>query len=468
MVRRLYKMGQFKTVDAVNAFLPQLRSDSTEEILEALEQLSYERMPGDAFELSECALHLFQTAKEIEVRKKAATILAQSFTSTPKYALALFAALDDSDPQIPEHITFFLSYLPRETAYVQEFLLALKHKSADVRTAALYQLTYGPFDAEITKEMITLASSSDQQLRSKAIDALASISGKSTEQAIVARDTLISALSDIDPLIQFSAAKGLRRTAESSAEADRIFETCIQSYLESNDVNTRAKGMRELSDCPEGSQRFVARLIELLDESESDQYKSIATLEKLGQNAETAIPSLKRVLFNGHAQRMSHTAGALATLGAGDKDVIDWLASQCLVSNPRDAVSISCAAQALASFGKQAIPNLIQGLKWNSSTVYEACAKGLGMIGTDAVEAVPHLVALLDIGGGQPRRTTCGAEPFSEVLEALLLIAPGDELVCNRVRAIASNTSDTRCNAAIEALERIGLTNGCPAQPCDD
>lgn len=445
----------------IRPLLNQLQRESLEDRLSALDLLTKAKLPGDAFELADRVMSLLESDADAEVRTKAVEILAKSFARTAKYTKAVFAALNDDSESFRKHVAQLFTYLPSEPVYVPEYLGALRNSDADVRGAAIYRLQYGPFDRAITEEIIATLSEQDHRIRIRAVEALALICRQSKEQVDLIRPALIGVLCAPEHAIAFTAAKTLRSIDEDNAEADRVFDKFMEADLHSDDGNNRHRGLWELSNSPKGGEKYVDRLSALLDGNDGDLYNAAAALEKIGPPAHAAIPHLKRHLFK--KTRVLEISKALAAVGARDQEIIEWLARQALASYPHAVGSIHCAARGLAHFGKDAVPFLIKGVEWDNGIVQSSTCEALGFIGKDAAAAVPHMLRVLEYGGGQPNQPTCGAEAFSELLEALVKIAPEDENVINRIRAIAQDGNDGRCLVAIRALKAIGIKLPVPA-----
>ncbi len=104
------------------------------------------------------------------------------------------------------------------------------------------------------------------------------------------------------------------------------------------------------------------------------------------------------------------------------------------------------------------MPSLIKGLDWDNGLVQIMCVDHLGKVGKDAVAAVPQLLQMLKDGGGQPvSQGTCGAPVRSNLIDALVSIAPDDEDLILCLRAIAQDINDGRHEYAVQALKQIGV-----------
>jgi len=441
------------TNEEIDALLTQLRNESIDVRLSALNTLAPIQVPSDAFDVADCLLLLLQSNAVPEVRKKAVGILGIRFASTPKYAKALFVALGDVSEEVRDLVGSYYFYLPRDQMYVSEYLAAVRHSNASMRSNFIHHLRYGPFDTAITQEIIAALSDQDVRNRNQAIGVLALIVKQSKEQAIRAKPALIGALKAPQPAIAFTAAKALRELEATNAAVDQVFDDTIRSYLFFKDENTRREALWELGSSPKDGEKYLERIIELLDGSDGDLYNAVLALKKLGTRAQPAIPHLKQVLFRNTCVR--EIAEALAAIGTQDQEIMDWLARQLLVNDPCVVASALSAAEGLAYFGKQGVPYLIKGLEWDNGWVQHCCIVLLGNVGKAADTAIPHLLQLLENGGGQPSADFYGAEERSDAMDLLVRLAPEDERVVSRIRAIAQDPNDIRCGAAVKSLELI-------------
>lgn len=439
--------------------LKQLNSDSVEERLTALNRVIASHAPCDSSELADFILKLVQTDAKPEVREMAILALAnsfKSFLSRPAFAKALFAAVDDDCRQVRLYAACSLGRLQDSDNYVPDFLRALRHDDADIRTCVMQSLHDGPFDTAITQEIIAAASDSQPEVRRMAVNALVNISERSEEQRKLARPVVMAALKDPEPSISYLVAKALRANGETNIEVDTVFKEYIYAELSSNDQNRRTAGMGELSRAPQGAEIFIDRLIALLDGNNSDAHFAMPVLAKIGAGAEAAIPRLKQLAMT--ESHVPQAAKALAALGVHDPEILQWLQQKCFKTG-----LLYQAAQGLMAFGKEGVPYLIEGLNWDNKgqghhplTVQNCCVEALGGIGKDASAAIPYLLEIIDKGGGQPIRPTCGGEPYSNVLEALVKIGAENESVVSRVSAIGADEHDSRRSCAIKALKIIG------------
>ncbi len=396
---------------------------------------------------------------ELELRIKAAEVLRHKFTQSPEAMRALIAALDEPDEQIRHKIA---AMLPDQACYVPELVKAFTSNAyndqrvrrgiANAIAFAYSRSSYEPTieaPAIIVQTLISFLSDPDDVIRRCAADAL----GKNEREGAEAEEALLAALHDSDRTVAFAAAKALRRTNPDHPEANKVFDERIEAELADSDEKVRWYALSELSRCVV-NEKYLERVIELLDGTTGDRAMAMQVIEKIGPTAKAAIPRLKQQLLAGES--VWDTAKLLAMLQAQDTEILECLASLFLVSYP-DWSGARSAAEGLACFGKDGVPYLIRGLEWDRALVQDLAIMALNRIGKDAIEAIPELIETIN---DDNRQSSFGynkkVEDQTAILKVVAKIGPGDDRVLQCLGAIAADKSDGRNKVALSILESIG------------
>ena len=135
---------------------------------------------------------------------------------------------------------------------------------------------------------------------------------------------------------------------------------------------------------------------DLVDGGKVARREAARSLALIGPEAKAAVPALARALDDDEVQVFFWSATALANLGPAAHEATPELIKRLSRGGRRyrDQVRLRVVT-ALTRIGPAAVPQLIDALGDDSSSIRSGAANVLGNMGPAAHEAVPRLFALL-------------------------------------------------------------------------
>lgn len=130
------------------------------------------------------------------------------------------------------------------------------------------------------------------------------------------------------------------------------------------------------------------------DKVASVRDRSASAVGEIGDDAREAIPDLIALLGDSDSRVRESAAKALGAFTTLDKTAVAPLV-ELFSEDIRTSFAAGYAAGAVAKTGKAGVGRLVTALRDSSSGVRKYAARGLGLIGPDAKEALPQLVRLL-------------------------------------------------------------------------
>jgi len=374
------------------------------------------RFPELERAIGDLLVEVLEHDSDPDLRIDAARTFHFQLTVTSNSTRAFFAGLNDPDERVRRGMAVLL---PIDSGCVPEVLRALKHADPFVRRAVVLGLAYKPVDAAITQELISALSDSDLGVRVLAAETL-SLYGSEDNAA---EPGLIAALN--------------RVRAEHAANRSAL-RPALGWVHPSNTTEQARKQCESLISNHESQQ--LGRTIVIHIKSAKDNYGSLLPL------SEKYVP----VSIMNAAEMLARSADNLP-----DRVVVDLL-SYMLLSCSSMSGSV---ASALRTFGKDAVPGLIQALTLGNEYTQRIAGTALSELGRDAAAAVPELVSIVARGGGQPQSDLVGCghygQPQCVLLDALARIGPDDERVISCLTEISQDEHDARQHFAESALNSI-------------
>jgi HEAT repeat protein/S1-C subfamily serine protease len=178
----------------------------------------------------------------------------------------------------------------------------------------------------------------------------------------------------------------------------------VTPLLEHADSTVRCLGLTILGCLGAPARSSSAQIIKALGNADPVTRLSAAwTLGQIGAARETVL-ALGKALHDKDERVVLQAAASLGTLGPAAKDAADALASS-LGTNSRLNKAI---VDALVQMGKPAVPALMRGLENRLPQARVASAEGLGRLGSDARQAVPRLVGVMNFDSFPEARRAAG------------------------------------------------------------
>ncbi len=320
---------------------------------------------------------------------------------------------------------------PNTPPYIRHTILALDSAKDDERKNAIRRLAQTEHPAA-SKALIEALQHPAKDVRLYA--ALALTQNQSLQDQLI--PVLLGAHSDEDGQAYRSAINALTEFGYKAAPS-------LLNALNEDDVYVRRNAIRVLGQIKTLDTEVVPSLIRALDDSDPE-VRSYAA-RTLGQvKAVDAVPVLKLALLDrvGFVRRE-------AILALGQIKMVDTVPELIDTLNDDDVNVWSVTTMTLNQFGNQAVPDLINALSSDNTTIRCRSAEIIGHI--KSVEAVPRLMDALNDKDAVVRCAAIGALGQMGISEAAtsFINALSDEDA--RVRSCAANV-----------LGKLKITNGVP------
>lgn len=185
----------------------------------------------------------------VHVRWASARILGQ-FTDERVVEALVSALAEDGPPSIPNYHYKVCAYAADSLRQIgslafPSLVTALRNTNPLVRAGAAEALT-GANDARLFEPLVEAADDPDPAVRNRVIAALTTLAPMlSDEQRLRARDALVNALLEPDPLTRFMAPQGLCDIGSSAVDA--LIDIVQDSGLDAGHPYARGYAMRALS-----------------------------------------------------------------------------------------------------------------------------------------------------------------------------------------------------------------------------
>ena len=223
----------------------------------------------------------------------------------------------------------------------------------------------------------------EESIRKEAAIALGRI-GEPTSEAIAG---LIEALDDNSEILRTEAAKSLGDLGTEAYEAIPY----LMNSLKDVSWAVRTVSAQSISKIGRGSIKAIPNLITALEDPDwRVRYRVSTTLVDIG---EAAIPSLLEVLSHKNDIVRKIAVETLGEMKISDLKIIERISD--LLNDKVEKVR-GKAADALRNIGKMAVPYLINTIEKSNMSMKNIIISALRGIGTDAEEAIPVLINLLN------------------------------------------------------------------------
>lgn len=342
-------------------------------------------------------------------RKRWGGVYALMLIATPEAAGPLVVALVDDDERIRIQAIEGLSRLGSDA--IPALTKAIKHENEDVRLAVVTAL--GGMGTAATIPILQVAVTDENpNVREMAVLALGATE---SPDAIPA---LTIAIKSDDAKVRGDATSALVRLGAASIP---VFESTVRhenwlvrrasaiglgmlatretvpglnKFLYDKDARVRAAAARGIGMVGPDAATSVSPLIWALDDEQDDVRDNAAqALSRIGAGVDTVIPALIKALSEGEPRVRIGAAQAIARLGQDAPSAV-----YPLITAMRDNdVAVSQAARlALVKIGPEAVAGLAKSLEDAEDPHRLQFIQILGQIGSNASNAVPALVKLLN------------------------------------------------------------------------
>lgn len=323
--------------------------------------------------------------------------------------------------------------------------------------------------AEIVKSLAT----GDRDAKMAAAAKLASLG----EAAAPAKDALLAALKDEDPIVRAHAVRAIGKLGQSGVDA----ALTIAELVQDDDPNVRRQAVEALSDLPLSGDDVVPMMMKALQNP--DNQVVLRALNTLSEFGERAVKPMLKALED---ERTAYWACLVLTdVGPPAKDAVPKL-TELLADKEHEEIRLA-AANALRAIGpaaKAAVPALITALGDEQQDVRSTAALALGFIGPDAADAadelqqatqsdneltkVAALWALEKVQPNEERLKTTTAQSLVGLLtskdrdvrlaaaNALLDLKPGPEVTAPLVAKVLENADAETTADILDAAASLG------------
>lgn len=170
----------------------------------------------------------------------------------------------------------------------------------------------------------------------------------------------------------------------------------LTAALKSSNTALQLAAASTLARAKKSSDQVVEVALAVVQDEDQrrHQYEALETLSTMGKDAQSALPILFSILKEKDPNKKSNIRGQvmqqMAEIAPGDKAAID--AIRAAVEDEEDEYVRQSASYALASMGKDAVPQILELLKSGKPQVQAVAAEALGYVDEDIAEqAVPAL-----------------------------------------------------------------------------
>ena len=218
----------------------------------------------------------------------------------------------------------------------------------------------------------------------------------------------------------------------------------LARFSDSNQREATIKALKKLG------KPAAAVLVDIIDEPKTSlkiRLAAIAALGEMGSDAETAVPTLAKLLRDGRREVRLKAVDALSSLGSSAKAALPELTAA--LKDPDEGLRLG-AANTLGKIGleaKSAVPALVEALEDISNIVRTKATIALANIGSEAETAVPALIKAMSDPDHDVQMGAIGALGR--------IGAQAKPAIPELTRALTSPNSRTRVGAMM-ALSNIG------------
>lgn len=300
----------------------------------------------------------------------------------------LLSLFDDDHKAVREKAAFYLGYRVNDTSELaaeikNKLSSALQHADSARRKLALTTLNnLHPRTKELLGMITSMLQDADRSVRAQAATCLSQWKGR--RMAAASTPQLLAMLKDEDALCRVEAAHAAWCVGKRVDEA----VAALRQELSNPDDATRLAAAAHLRSLRKDARTAFAELDHAARHDPSPAVRAAATLA-LGYCGKKAIPTLLACLRSTEADVRRNAVAALGEIGPDAADTapaIFKLIAEC-------DLQVLVALQRMKA--KALVPSLIAMLedpKQNRNWIMET----LGSMGTDAQEAVPHLLTFLE------------------------------------------------------------------------
>ena len=323
------------------------------------------------------------------------------------------------------------------TTAVERLILASRVYDERVMTAAANALA--AIGAPAVPSLTEALEDFDDNVRWQSIVAL----GKIGRPALVTVPALLQSLDDVDPDVRAAAAETLGLLG---AKHKPVLNRLKQSTADEHSL-VRASAAWSLWKIS-GRRESILELAELLHHR--DWMVAARAERHLASIGRPAVPELKKRLQQVKNPARDRMAQALGCIGAPSESAVIVLVN-CLEDS--DTKLSNAAAKALGQIGKPAVREVTRFLMSKPTLGRVNAVRALGMIGPDARDALPVLLAELDAPQPDPAMTLSSIRAIGRIGNGRSDCADGVSPF------LRSQDADTR-GAACAALGDIGIATG--------
>lgn len=246
----------------------------------------------------------------------------------------------------------------------------------------------------------------------------------------------------------FFLATQVTRGQEAKSVDGRVMSA--RALLKNNDARTRQSAVRRLGRLGPSAAPAVPDLIACLTDSDHNVREAAAkAIGRLGPQARAAFPALLEALYDPDVTVRNVAARAFFELQPDPASAIPALVANIRAGPDRRAL---LALTALPSFGRPAIPALVELMKDHDPEVRKWAILGVGSFGSGMKDTIPDLIGLLRSPDRGTRSAAAGA-----------LTRIGDDAIEPLAQALSNSDAKIRGGASL-ALEDMGPSAG-PAVP---
>jgi HEAT repeat protein/serine phosphatase RsbU (regulator of sigma subunit) len=333
----------------------------------------------------------------------------------------------------------------------------LKQHNRQLQEKAIEILrSLGPIARDAVPDLLQLLKEPEVtvNVRLSACEALGNIGPNAEDQGLIgpdgqhAVDTLTELLQDTNWEVRKYAAVALRQIGPRAKKAIPALLRNLNDRDDDQSSEVRAAAADALGDLGPSAVVITALKEALKDDAFPVRVAVVGALAKARTQATTYLPLLAERLRDNDRSVRLEVAEDLASLGPAAAGAVPQLI-QLLEDD--DLRLRGYVVNALVHIGKPAVGQLRDVLKQNHGVRCESAASILGQMGADAGEAVPDLMAALQVAD-EPylRRAAVEALGFLDVRDAAPAIPFLRQLVEH------TKTDDPVHAAAEEALQRLG------------
>ena len=229
---------------------------------------------------------------------------------------------------------------------------------------------------------------------------------------------LKQALADKNPEVQVYAALALAY----GQPKDKAGIAILINALKHKDGFVREAAAEALGLVGQSSQTVIPALISAIGDRDLNVRRAvIQSLGKVGKaDSRAVIPILTAALGDSEIVVVYEAALALSEFGLEARPAVPALIAALRRTNEHD--EMSSFVEALGTIGKDSVPLLIEALKDDNKKIRLVAIEALGLIGPDAKQAMPFLIALLDDRDDEARKSGIAAlAKFEEAVPQLVL-----------------------------------------------